>query len=213
MAAAAPRSIVRGGRTGLGVTGLWGELGWGKGKQMGLQLSPMRHRSSAQLPAHTEGWEGSVGSPGYSLTPPDPPGGTGRGSTRADTHLSAQHVGSAPRGAQFPPRAPSAVAPGSPGHRGAWLRHPTLPRGFVPCCRGVQRGGAAGVTAGGGAPTARHAQSPLGAVTFMATPQGGTAVPRGSPRSRALHGEGPPRVAHHPRCQGRGGGGGALSRS
>lgn len=133
----------------------------------------MRHHSSAQLPAHTEGWEGSVGSPGYPLTPPDPPGGTGRGSTRADTHLSAQHVGSAPRGAQFPPRAPSAVAPGSPGHRGAWLRHPTLPRGFVPCCRGVQQGGAegecsrgvqqggaAGGCSGGGAHSAARSEPP-----------------------------------------------------
>ena len=69
----------------------------------------------------------------------------------------------------------------------------------------MQRGGAAG-----GAPTARHAQSPLGALTLIATPQGGTAVPRGSPRSRALHGEGPPRVAHHPPLPGPGWGRGGT---
>lgn len=186
-AAVAPQRIVRGGRTGLGMTGLWrgGGAGLGQGKTNGAAA---RRCSNAQLPARTEGWGRVVGSPGYPLTPPDPLEGTGRGSLCAGTHLSARHVGSAPRSTQFP-QVPLCRGSGLP--RAPWCLVLTLHPGFVPRHTGVAAGDAA---------TARHVHSPL-----VATNTGGTAMP---PRSRAQRGEGPPRVPRHPSLPGPGWGGG-----
>lgn len=210
MAAAAPRRIVRGGRTGLGVTGLWGGAWLRQGKTNGAAAQPHETSQLSSAPCTHRGLGRVCGEPWLSSHSPRPTWGHRQGQHTCRHPPQCPACGLCPMWCPIPPQGPLCCGSGLP-----WAPRCLAPASHAaPGLRAVLQGGAEGGFSGGvqwgGAPTARHAQSPLGAVTLMATPQGGTAVPRGSPRSRALHGEGPPRVAHHPPLPGPGWGRGGT---
>lgn len=111
-----------------------GELGWGKGKQTGLQRGVAATLSSPHAPRAGEGLWGALGI----LSLPQTHLRAQVGAVCVQAPTSVPGMWALPHVAPNSPRFPSAAALGSPGHRGAWFSHCTL--GLCHGTRGWQQG-------------------------------------------------------------------------
>lgn len=111
-----------------------GELGWGKGKQTGLQRGVAATLSSLHAPRAGEGLWGALGI----LSLPQTHLRAQVGAVCVQAPTSVPGTWALPHVAPNSPRSPSAAALGSPGHRGAWFSHCTV--GLCHGTRGWQQG-------------------------------------------------------------------------
>lgn len=169
MAAAAPRRIVRGGRTGLGVTGLWGGAWLRQGKTNGAAAQPHETSQLSSAPCTHRGLGRVCGEPWLSSHSPRPTWGHRQGQHACRHPPQCPACGLCPMWCPIPPQGPLCCGSGLPwaprclapaSHAAPGLRAVLQGGAAGGCSGGVQQGGAAGGCSGGGAHSAARSEPP-----------------------------------------------------